>query len=292
VQLDNPAYPLAPNSTFAAAPSNIVREAANVRGPYMIQSSIGIERQIHKTVTISASYRNSVQVKSFRSRDANAPILPANPSLTATYARPNPAYGQIQQIESGGRQIFNGLDLAFRGRAGRWFSGQAQYTLSRSRSNTGGIRSFPQNQYDPNAEWGRTSFDRLHALNLIGNINPDHWLTLGINASVLSGLPYTETTGNDDFHTGLDNARPAGVAPNTLQGGGTLRLDLQWSHDFHLTRASGDNAKVLTTGVTAMNVLNHTNYTDYVGALTSPLFGQPTGAMNGRQMQLAVGYRF
>jgi hypothetical protein len=41
-----------------------------------------------------------------------------------------------------------------------------------------------------------------------------------------------------------------------------------------------------------MNVLNHTNYTAYVGALTSPLFGQPTGAMNGRQMQLAVGYRF
>src|ERR1019366_7462596 len=84
---------------------------------------------------------------SFRSRDANAPILPANPNLNAVYARPNPNFGQIQQIESGGRQLFNALDLSFRGQAGRWFSGQAQYTLSRAENNTGSIRSFPQDQY-------------------------------------------------------------------------------------------------------------------------------------------------
>ncbi len=46
------------------------------------------------------------------------------------------------------------LDLSLRGQAGRWFSGQAQYTLSRAENNTGGIRSFPQDQYNPNAEWG------------------------------------------------------------------------------------------------------------------------------------------
>lgn len=111
-------------------------------------------------------------------------------------------------------------------------------------------------------------------------------------ATVLSGLPYSETTGNDDFHTGLDNARPVGIGRNTLQGGGTTNLDLQWSHEFHLTRASGEKAKILSTGVSAFNVLNHANYVDYVGALTSPFFRQPTSALNGRQMQLSAGYRF
>jgi len=122
-------YPLTSGAVFTSVPSNIVREAANIRAPYTIQSSFGVERQINKKATVTATYRNSVQIKSFRSRDANAPILPANPNPNVVYPRPNPNFGQIQQIESGGHQLVNALDLSFRGQAGRWFSGQAQYTL-------------------------------------------------------------------------------------------------------------------------------------------------------------------
>src|SRR6266702_642942 len=92
VQLQNPTYPLAPGTTFSAAPSNIVREASNIRAPYTIQSSLGIERQLNKKVTVTAAYRNSVQVKSFRSRDANAPILPANPQPYRRLFAPQPGH--------------------------------------------------------------------------------------------------------------------------------------------------------------------------------------------------------
>ena len=291
VQIQNPAYPLVSGAVSSSSPSNLVQEASNLRAPYTVQSSIGIERQLGG-LTLTASYRNSVQAKSFRSRDANAPMLPPNPSLGATYPRPNPAYGQIQQIESGGRQMLNAFDLGLREQAGRWFSGQAQYTLSRVRNNTGGIARFPQNQYLPNAEWGRADFDRLHSLNVLGNINPDHWLTLGISLMLGSGLPYTETTGTDDFHTGLGNARPAGVGRNSLQGAANQRLDLSWTHDFRLTKATGENARVFTAGLSAVNVLNHANYVTYIGALSSPRFRQPIDALNGRQMQLTLGFRF
>jgi hypothetical protein len=292
VQLQNPGFPLAPGANLFATPSNIVREASNIRAPYTIQSSIGIERQLRKKLTVTAGYRSQVQVKSLRSRDANAPVLPPSPSLTADYPRPNAGLGQVQQIESGGRSLLNALDLSLRGDIGRWFSGQAQYTLSRAESNIDGISRFPQDQYHPNDEWGRANTDRLHAFNLIGNINPDHWLTLGVSATLYSGTPYTETTGNDDFHTGLGKARPAGVDRNTLQTGGTADLDLQWGHDFALTRAKGDKAKILSTELSAFNVLNQTSYSGYVGALNSPLFGRPTSAAAGRQMQFSVGYRF
>jgi hypothetical protein len=87
--------------------------------PYAFQYNVGMEHQIHKTVTITAAYRGQVQIKSFRSVDVNAPILPTNPELTADYPRPNSNFGQIQQIESGGRTLLNALDLSFRGRAGR-----------------------------------------------------------------------------------------------------------------------------------------------------------------------------
>lgn len=291
VQLENPtAQQLAPGTNFSTIPSNIVREASNVCAPYTIQTSLGIERKLNKKITLTAAYRNWVQIKSFRSRDANAPILSGNSS--PNYARPDPNFGQIQQIESGGRQLLNALDLSFRGDVGRWFSGQAQYSLARAENNTSGIRNFPQDQYNSNAEWGPSNFDRRHVFSIIGNINPDHWLTLGLNASLNSGTPYNEITGTDDFHTGLSNARPAGVGRNTLQAKATANLDLQWDHDFKLTKAKEDKAKVISVGASSFNVFNHANYSGYIGSLSSTRFMQPTSAQPGRQMQFSVGYRF
>jgi hypothetical protein len=292
IQIQNPTYPIPPGFDYNTIPTNLVRFAPHGRTPYAIQYGFGVERQIHKTVTITAAYRSQVGVKSFRSRDANAPILPPDPNLSANYPRPNLNYGQIQQIESGGRNLLNALDLSFRGQAGRWFSGQAQYTLSRFDNNTGGINAFPQNQYDPNNEWGRADLDRRQRFNLVGNINPDHWLSLGVIATLYTGTPYTETTGNDDFHTGLGNARPAGVGRNTLQAGGVASLDLLYNHDFRLTKEKGDKAKFLSADVSAFNVLNRTNYTNYIGSLSSSLFEHPTAALAGRQLQFSIGYRF
>jgi hypothetical protein len=67
---------------------------------------------------------------------------------------------------------------------------------------------------------------------------------------------------------------------------------LTWEHEFLLTKAKGDKAKVLTPGISAFNVLNDTNYTGYIGTLSSTLFGRPTVALPGRQIQFALGFRF
>lgn len=89
IQIQNPTGPLPPNRDFASIPTNLVRFSPNVRAPYAIQYSFGVERQIPKSLTLTAAYRGSIQIKSFRSRDANSPILPINPSLTADYPRPD-----------------------------------------------------------------------------------------------------------------------------------------------------------------------------------------------------------
>ena len=292
IQIQNPSFPFSTAPGPGSVPTSLVRFYPYIRTPYAIQYSFGAEHLLYKTLTVTASYRGQVQIKSFRSRDANAPILPPNPILTAVYSRPNTNFGQIQQIESGGRTLLNALDLSFRGQAGRWFTGQGQYTLSRFENNTSGINAFPQNQYQPNAEWGRADQDRLQRFNLIGNINPDHWLSLGVGATLYSGTPYNETTGNDYYHTGLGNARPSGVGRNTLPAGGVTSLDVLYSHDFRLTRETGDKAKILSAGVSAFNVLNHPSFTGYIGTLSSSLFGQPTAALAGRQLQFSVGSRF
>lgn len=288
VQVLHPGYPAALPAGVSVSdlPTSLVREAANLRAPYKIQYSLDVERQLNKMFALTVGYAGITGVSMFRSRDANAPLPPGYTML------PDPSLSFVQQIESGGRLLSNSLEITFRGRGNRWFTGQAKYVLSRTMDNTGGINWYPQNQYRPNDEWARSSIDRLQRFNLIGRINPDHWLTASLSATLYSAAPYTETAGADTYQTGLSNARPSGVARNTLEGGSTADFDVLWDHDLQLGRTKKTEGRVLNFGIAAFDVLNHPNFVTYAGSVRSPLFGQPTTALAGRQMQFGVRYSF
>jgi hypothetical protein len=198
----------------------------------------------------------------------------------------------VRQIESEGRQIGNALDLTLNGNVSRWFAGIAQYTFSRTNNDTGGIAWFPANQYSLAGEYSRAAFDQHHRFNLLGTINEDHWLNLGIAAKLYSGMPYTETSGFDAFNTGMLNARPAGAARNTLQTGGNAEVDLRWSRDFALQRKKTERTPVVSMAVDAFNITNRTNYTSYVGNVQSAFFAQPTAALPARRLQLTLRVKF
>jgi hypothetical protein len=205
--------------------------------------------------------------------------------------RPNPALGQDRQIQSEGYLIGNALELTFRGKLSKYFSGQIQYTLSRTYNNTSGITFFPANSYNAAADWGRSDNDRLHKFDLLASSQPTRFFTLGAALSLYAGKPVTITTGADDNHDGIINDRPAGVGRNTMPGPGTINLDLNLSHDFPLSKKK-EEAKVLTVSLNSFNVLNHPNYLTYVGTITSPLFGRPVAAQPPRRMQLDVQFKF
>ncbi|MEO6803374.1 MAG: TonB-dependent receptor [Granulicella sp.] len=290
-QVLNPGYPspLPTGQDFTGFPTNLVQLAPHESAAYQIQYSTTAERQLAGGLTATATYRGITGIKTFRSRDVNAPLPPYT-------TRPNPAVGFVQQVEAAGRSRLNALDLSLRGAIRHakttWFEGQVQYTFSRFDNNTGGLMWYPQDQYNPGAEYGRADLDRRQRFNLLGTIHPDHWLTLGIATALYSGLPYTELAGTDSYNTGLGNARPAGVGRNTLQGGGAASVDLLWDHDFHLNHEKQENTKILNLGVSAFNVLNHANFTNYIGSIRSPLFGTATTALAGRQMQFGIRYQF
>jgi hypothetical protein len=281
----NPGYPspYPPGTNPDTLPTNLVREAGGAHIPYITNYSASVERQLMKGLTAAATYRGTVGIALFRSRDVNAPLPPFY------NGRPNPDLGVVRQIESEGRQIGNALDLTLNGKAGHWFSGIAQYTLSRTNNNTGGIAWFPANQYSLEGEYSRADFDQRHRFNLLGTINEDHWLNLGIAAKLYSGTPYTETSGNDIFNTGILNARPAGVNRNSLESGGTAQLDLRWSHQLLSYK---DKMPAFSLAVDAFNITNRTNYTSYVGNVQSSFFGQPTAAMPARRLQFTARIKF
>ena len=257
--------------------------APGIQVPWTLQYSAGLERQLTKTATLSITYHGSASTL-LRSRDVNAPLPPLY------MARPDPAFGVIRQIESSGRQRSNDVQLMLRGRSGRRLSGQVQYTLSQTLNNSGGLDSFPANDYDLSGEWGRADFDRRHQLLLLGNATLGRQVTLGVALTLASGLPYTELLGGDPFNNGRGNARPAGVDRNTLQGAGSTDLDVRLAREFPLAQRS--SAPRMSIAIDAFNVLNHVNYTQYESTATSLLFGQPVSAAAPRQLQLSARLKF
>jgi Carboxypeptidase regulatory-like domain len=284
----NPSYPspYPPDTDLASLPTNLVKLANGTRIPYVTNYSVGAERQLAKGLTVSVTYRGTTGVALFRSRDANAPLPPLY------QGRPDPQLGVLRQIESEGRQTGNAVDLTLSSNKSRWFSGLAQYTFSKTTNNTGGIAWFPANQYSLQGEYGRADFDQRHRFNLLGTINEDHWFNLGIAAKLYSGTPYTETSGNDTFNTGILNARPPGVGRNTLESGGNVQFDLRWSHDLLSNRKASDRRPSFSLSVDAFNITNRTNYTSYVGNVQSSFFEQPTAALPGRRLQFTGRIKF
>jgi hypothetical protein len=278
---------------LAGVPTSVVQLDPHLRIPYIVQYSFGIERQITSKSTLSATYVGTRGIDLFMSRDINAPLAPDY------LARPNPAFGQIRQMESEGYQKGNSLELTFRGKPTKYFAGQAQYILGKSYNNTGGITYFPGNSNFPNLDWARSDNDRRHKFDLLGTFEPSSLFSLGVALQAYSGKPVNVTTGLDSNGDGVFNDRPnGGLAPrNSLHGPGQLNLDVNVAHDFHFKKEKKDGP-VLTAALNVFNILNHPNYVTFIGVIgpdggpRNPNFGLPASAYPGRRFQLNLECKF
>jgi hypothetical protein len=288
VTLLNPGYPdpYVPGTSINNFPTNLVTLEPGGRVPYSLNYSVTMERQLSKGLTFAATYRGMRGIALLRSRNINAPLPP---NFTT---RPDLERGIVRQMESKGKQIGNSLDLTIQGKASKWFSGMAQYTFSHTDNDTGGVTWFPANQYSLAGEYGRSDLDQRHRFNMLGAFHEDYWLNLGVAVKLYSGLPYTETAGIDRYNTGLLNARPDGVARNSLQGGRTASLDLHWGKENELGLKNGDVKTSFGLSVDAFNVTNTASFTSFVGNIRSSFFSQPTAAMPARRLQFGAQFKF
>lgn len=280
----NPSYPATP-AQIDAAPTSVVALDPRLRIPYTIQYGIGIERQLTAKSSIAANYVGTRGIDLFRSVDANAPLPPD------FAARPNAAVGQLRQLQSEGYLKSNALELTFRGRPSRFFTGQAQYTLGKTYNNTSGITYFPAYSYTPGLDWSRSDNDRRNKFDLLGTVTAGKWFDFGTALSAYTGKPVDVTTGNDENRDSLPLDRPTGMPRNSLHGPGYLNLDLNLAHDFLLTK-EGKEGPMATLSVNSFNVLNHVNDVTYVGVVSSPFFGQAVAAQPPRRMQLDLEFKF
>jgi hypothetical protein len=285
-------YPVTP-ADLTGVPTSLVELDPRLRIPYIVQYSFGIERQITARSTLSATYVGTRGVDLFVSRDINAPLAPDY------LARPNPALGQIRQMESEGYQKGNSLEVTLRGKPSKYFAGQAQYILGKSYNNTSGINYFPGNSNFSNLDWARSDNDRRNKFDLLGTFEPSSLFSLGVALQAYSGKPVNVTTGLDSNGDSVFNDRPdGGLAPrNSLHGPGQLNLDVNVAHDFHFKKEKKDGP-VVTAALNIFNVLNHPNYVTYIGVIgpdggpRNPNFGLPASAYPGRRFQMNLECKF
>jgi hypothetical protein len=191
----------------------------NLRAPYTIQSAVSVERQISKIATVSVTYINSRGVHALLSRNINAPVPLANG--TGLGPRPNPLAGNIDNYESDGVFRQNQLIANFNIRAGTKLSLFGFYSLGYADSDTAGAGSFPSDQYDISADYGRAAFDVRNRFFLGGTYSLPYGLRVSPFLVANSGAPFNVTIGDDLNGDSIFNDRPAfangATGPNIVQ---------------------------------------------------------------------------
>ena len=257
------------------------------RMPYQMQYGLSVERQLGEKATAVVSVYSMRDIGAFRSIDVNAPT--AESGYTE---RPDPSYGRIREMQSEGFLEGSGLDVSYRGRLNKYFTGFGRYTWSHYESNTDGIGFFPENQSDPDAEWSNASFDRRQRLAMYAIIHPDGVLNLSAGIFANSGRPWSVLTGTDPYGTDLFNGRPDGTPRNSGNLPSYVDLDLRWGHDFAITPSKDEDAPRLGFSAGAFNILNHPNPASIDQVETSSAFGQVTSENPPRRIQLGMRFEF
>jgi len=273
--------------TLSAQPPNLAQLAPNAKIPYQIQYGLSVERQLGEKATGVVSVYSERGIDAFRSVDINAPTPESGYTV-----RPNTEFGRIRQMQSQGFWQGDGMDVSYRGRLNKYFTGFGRYTWSHYDSNTGGIGWFPQNQYAPNDEWARSGGDHRNRLGMYAMFNPESVFNLSAGVFANSGSPWTIVTGTDAYGDDLFNTRPDGVARNTETYPPYVDLDLRWGHDFAFTANKDEEGPHVGLSVAAFNLLNHPNASGIDTVETSSDFGEVTSDGPPRRIQMGMRFQF
>lgn len=185
-----------------------------------MQTAVSVEHQITPKATMAVTYLYARGEHQLFLRNINAPLPgtfdPADPT---SGVRPLGGTNNIYQYDSEGIFRQNQLIVNMRVNAGSRLSLFGYYTLNYANSNLGtgggGSASFLSNQYDPMADYGRSSFDVRHRVFLGGTLSFPYAFRLSPFMLVTSGQPFNVTTGQDLNGDSIFNDRPTLISTET-----------------------------------------------------------------------------
>jgi len=198
-----------PSQLGPAALPTVYRISPRLHAPATLQASIGIDKNFFNRLNIHAEYTWYRGIDLLLTRNINAPLPGTyNPSDPASGTRPFGNLQNIYQYQSEGASKRNQLYINVHLRTKPMLL-YGYYVLGRRDANTAGPASFPSNQYDLHADWGRAAND-IRNRGYLGGLIYLPWHTV-LNPFLIceSSAPFNITTGTDLNGDSQFNDRPA-----------------------------------------------------------------------------------
>jgi hypothetical protein len=200
-----------PPSSLSVAPNSLTKYQIypNLHAPGTLQSAVSVERQLGKVANLAVSYLNAQGFDQLLTRNINAPLSPAYTT------RPLGDIGNVYQYASAGNFKQNQLitNVNFHAGPKLWLFGY--YVLNFANSDTAGGSSFPSNQYDILADYGRASFDIRDRVFIGGTVALPYAFRISPFVIANSGVPYNITLPYDLNGDSIFNDRPGFVSTST-----------------------------------------------------------------------------
>jgi hypothetical protein len=217
-------FPNAPSlANLSPAQNSIYSLDPKLRSDYMMQSAIGVERQLPHNTTVAVTYTNTRALHLQQT-------VPINTPLPGTFISGQPtsgvrpfglAAGNLFEYESGGLMRQNILMANFNTRFSRNVSLFGNYQFN----NSNDLPGTPTDPYNFAQDWGRSSLERRHRFQLVGSVVAPLNIRLSPFVTLQSGSPYDVVLGRDIYGNTLKNARPTFATASCTSGDVTLLGD-------------------------------------------------------------------
>ncbi|MBS1874058.1 MAG: TonB-dependent receptor [Acidobacteria bacterium] len=196
-----PTVPAIANLVAQALPQTRREMYKDLRAPYIVQSAIGVERQLPWNSSMAVTYTNSHGLHELDSRNINFP--------DANGVKPYPNLGVLSLYESNGIYNQNQMNVNFNIRASRTLTLFTGYGLNFVKSDSDGAGSYPVDQNNLGAEYGRAAQDIRHRFFLGGSVATRWGIRLSPFITAHSGAPFNIVAGRDFNGDLIINDRPA-----------------------------------------------------------------------------------
>jgi hypothetical protein len=238
----NPSFPdvsLGTGSTSLAA--SRIQLGPQLTQPTIQQASVGYERPFGEWGNFRADYMWMRGHDTLRSVNVNAPV---------NGVRPDPAAGNVTQIESTGRRAMDRIAtfLMLRYPRVRGLMGNVSYQYANTRNFADSPLSLPADSTNPDADWAPAVTDIRHRVFFMFNTPLGYGIRGSLQAQFSSAPPYTITTGSDDNGDTVFNDRPTGVGRNSARGASQWNVNLRVNRAINLGGVLGGDGPMMLGG--------------------------------------------
>lgn len=240
----NPGYPdpFSGGTLQQGAPPSKYVMGDDLSMPWSVRASLGVQQQLRANMGGGVIYSYMRGYDRFRGVNINAP------DLSLGGARPDPAFGNITELQSTGgqKQHSVNVNMSYTIPAKRTFM-FLNYMLNHIENDANGPFSLPADSTNLAAEWGPAAGVSRHQVG--GNMSTMLFgrLNVHLNASWRSGVPYNITTGRDDNRDTVLADRPAGVGRNSARGDAIFTMGGMFSYSLGFGRRGGEGGPGGTT---------------------------------------------